>query len=344
MSKKFRHSGLILWIVLLLLFSSYSMVSSAEVALTLPALTETDCVWDEKGNLVSETAHDLNGQPALNTRGFYRAEYTWDDRGNQLTAAYYGLNGEPVTADRGYARMERTWFRDSSGTSHLLTEDRYAPDGSRAEIPGSYSYRRDVWEGDQILSSKYYNAAGELTRPTGGYAQILYDITEKDNTVTVVKRYCDVDGSLLRGSEGGMQVVSVYAREPLEQGDNSIVSEIRSGLKHTFTYSLGPSAIARGAEKQAFRRVQDERHMLLSQEICDADGLPVLGKDHAYRQENTYDERNNLIRVDYTGLDGQPIIASAGYASVIVEYDELDRPISVEYRGLDGERIKLTDG
>ena len=31
MSKKFRHSGLILWIVLLLLFSSYSMVSSAEV-------------------------------------------------------------------------------------------------------------------------------------------------------------------------------------------------------------------------------------------------------------------------------------------------------------------------
>ena len=77
--------------------------ASAEEMLVYPVITETDCNWDDAGHLISETAHTLDGAPALNARGFYKAEYTWDEYGNLSSEAYYGLNGNPVTIDKGYA-------------------------------------------------------------------------------------------------------------------------------------------------------------------------------------------------------------------------------------------------
>ncbi|MBR0160179.1 MAG: hypothetical protein IJQ02_02640, partial [Oscillospiraceae bacterium] len=111
-------------------------VEAEKVDLLLPAITETDCEWNERGNLIRETTHDENGKPALNARGFQTAEYTWDERGNLLTEAFYGLKGELVDTDRGYARSETTWYTDEKGGDHVLTIDRYAADGSRADIPG----------------------------------------------------------------------------------------------------------------------------------------------------------------------------------------------------------------
>ena len=63
-------------------------VEAAETAMfVLPAFTQTDCEWDGQGNLIRETAHTLDGAPAVNSRGFARAEYTWDAQGNLLTEA-----------------------------------------------------------------------------------------------------------------------------------------------------------------------------------------------------------------------------------------------------------------
>ena len=144
-----RKSLLIIFIVIILASAIPTVNAQSNQALSIPVFTETDCVWDEQGNLISETAHGPNGEPALNSRGFAQARYTWDAYGNLLTEAFFGLNGEPVVADGGYARSEYTYRRQKDGTSYVLTEDRYAPDGSRAQIPGSYSYRRDAWEGDR---------------------------------------------------------------------------------------------------------------------------------------------------------------------------------------------------
>ena len=138
-----NHKTFTKWILMTILLLSVMLpqAASAETqqgsGLAMPQLTETDCAWDRDGNLVLEEAHDLNGEPALNSRGFHKAEYTWDEQGNLLTEVYTGLNGEPVNADTGYARAEFTYEN-----GHLVAEDRYATDGSRADIPGSYSYRR----------------------------------------------------------------------------------------------------------------------------------------------------------------------------------------------------------
>ena len=102
--KSFKKLTAIL--LLLLLTGAAALAAAQAYTLSMPVLTETDCAWDGAGNLISETAHDLNGAPALNARGFYRAEYTWDEHSNLLTEAYFGLNGEAVASDSGYARSE----------------------------------------------------------------------------------------------------------------------------------------------------------------------------------------------------------------------------------------------
>ena len=198
--------------ILLLAVVCITAATADGAGVSFPDLTQTDCVWDGKGCLISETVHDLNGNPALNSRGFHQAEYTWDENGNKLSEAYFGLNGESaVNTDLGYARSEFTYLPIGEEEYRIVTEDRYDASGNRADIPGTYSYRRDTWEdGKRLVSTEYFNAQGQLTRPTGGYAQILYYHEEGEETYTITKFYLDADGSPLIGSEGGAIVKYVY--------------------------------------------------------------------------------------------------------------------------------------
>ena len=177
-----------IWIIILMIFSLTLFLytdSSADERLSFPEITETICDWDGEGNLISETAHDINGNPAINSRGFHKAVYTWDSYGNLLTETYFGLNGGMTVTDKGYARVEYTYLVDQNGDSHIISEDRYDANGKRADIPGEYSYRRDEWSNYDILSTKYFNAQGELTRPNGGYSQILYSVDISDGIKTI---------------------------------------------------------------------------------------------------------------------------------------------------------------
>ena len=142
---------LILMIILLAVTCVSAGIVDEAVGISFPDMTLTDCVWDSNGCLVSETAHDLDGNPALNSRGFYRAEYTWDEHGNKLSEAYFGLNWEPViNSDVGYARTLFTYVPYGE-EYRIATEDRYDASGKRADIPGTYSYRWDTWEDNKYL-------------------------------------------------------------------------------------------------------------------------------------------------------------------------------------------------
>ena len=116
MRKTARRTGIIILFMLAatLLFSAYS---SAEETLSFPEVTETECVWDESGKLISETVHDPDGAPAVNSRGYHRAAYTWDDHFNLLSESYYGLDGQPVNIDKGYARAVFTYYIDQNACS-----------------------------------------------------------------------------------------------------------------------------------------------------------------------------------------------------------------------------------
>ena len=120
---KTKRTKLITLLLVLSLF--FAQLSAAQgQTIPLPEFTETDCEWDEQGNLVRQTAHTLDGAPALNARGFHRAEYGWDAHGNLLSEAYFGLNGEPVDTDTGYARAEYVYIYDRSERYQVVSEDR----------------------------------------------------------------------------------------------------------------------------------------------------------------------------------------------------------------------------
>ena len=178
-------------LTLMLVFSVLHRASAATTpqSLRMPKYTRSEYEWNKSGQLISETTVDTDGNPAINARGFHKAEYTWDAKGNPLSESYTDLNGEPVAADSGYAYVIYTYENNTLGVAHLVTEDRYAADGSRADIPGSYSYRRDIWDGDQIFSTTYYDAQGKVTQPTGGCARILYTVEEDENVQIITKRY-----------------------------------------------------------------------------------------------------------------------------------------------------------
>ena len=58
---------------LLTLMLSVLIPAAADDVLSFPAITETECSWDGDGNLAKETTHDMNGNPAMNSRGFCSA-------------------------------------------------------------------------------------------------------------------------------------------------------------------------------------------------------------------------------------------------------------------------------
>jgi len=297
--------------------------------LRLPELTQTFCDWDQAGHVIRETVFDPEGNPAMNARGFHRAEYARNEHGDILTEEYYGLNGEPVdTTDTGYARAEYTYFTDSQGHTGIMTEDRYAADGSRADIPGSYSYRRDTWEDGNLRATEYFDAEGNLTRPTGGYAQILYEIEDrKGSAFSVTKRYLDEDGSPLIGTEGGATVVSVYSAKACAAGTEDA------------DYPAEKAGIPEG--EMIEKNLDHSVYQFSTQEIFGIDGKPVPGKEYWHRQEQTYDDNGSLIRTDYFDTEGEPILSEGGYASEVCTYDNLNRIIERDYLGCDGELIQV---
>lgn len=323
------HKSKAKWMIaiLLVVLMALPMAFAADIALTFPELTETICEWDGEGNLIAETVKDLSGRPALNSKGYASARYTWDEQGNKLTEAYFDLNGNPADTVFGYARAEFTYFVDHREVSHVLTEDRYAADGSRADIPGSYSYRVDTWQGETILASEYFDASGNYTRPAGGYARVIYDHEYDGNYEIVTKRCYDVAGNILPGDEGGAAVVSTYTRSAYYIEEIETEDQAENIFPTDRDESIG-----------------DYQQLLLSREIFGADGSKVIGSSKWHKQVNTYDRAGNLTRTDYYDPDDEPILSREGYASVTHAYDAQDRVVETVYYGADGNMIKTITG
>ncbi|MDO4418409.1 MAG: hypothetical protein Q4C02_09065, partial [Eubacteriales bacterium] len=347
---------------------------SAENALPIPALTQTECTWDENGKVTGEVSRDLDGRPAMNARGFHEARYSYDSHGNLTLEEYFDTSGNVVATVDGYARAEYTYRTDGGGNSYVLTEDRYAADGTRADIPGGYSYRRDEWDGDQILSTSFYDAQDELTRPTGGYARITYDARQgKRGVLEITKTYYDADGSLLIGTEGGAVVVSEYTSESYPVSvhapsgedigaDDMItgtargivdgsqrrntdetggagtegISGTQSGVGGTEGSMTGGAGISRTSGYVARK--------LLSRKIYGTDKQKVLGANRWHDEENIYDSEGHRTRTDYLDADGDPILSSSGFASAAYTYDDKGRVTEIEYYDINGDLIKILAG
>ena len=282
---KLKLSVLTFLLLLALLAAGTAWADGSHDALSIPAFTEADCEWDAAGNLIRETVHDLNGAPALNAQGYYRAEYAWGSSSKPLKETYFGLNGEPVNTVKGYAQVVYTYENGK-----LTAEERFAADGSRADIPNDFSYRRDVYDGSQILSTSFYDAAGNLTRPSGGYAQIVYDVVNGDDTKTITTRYLDKDGSPLLGTEGCASVVTVYNKN--------------GKLTAKSYFSAGGAKVVAQGHYHRMENTYDQKGNLVRVDYYGAEDERIIASVGYASAVMMYDEQNRMVETDYLGKDG----------------------------------------
>ncbi len=323
---KLKLSVLTFLLFFALLATGTAWADGSHDALSIPAFTEADCEWDANGNLIRETVHDLNGAPALNVQGYHRAEYAWGSGTQLLKETYFGLNGEPVNTGKGYAQVVYTYEKGK-----LIAEERFAADGSRANIPNDFSYRRDVYDGSQLLSTSFYDAAGNLTRPAGGYAQIVYDVVNDAETKTVTKRYLDADGSALLGTEGCASVVSVYRK------DGKLLSQAYFDLS-------GNKVVAQG-HYHRMENTYDIKGNLVRVDYYGAEDERIIASVGYASAVMTYDELNRVVETDYLGKDGLLYKNLDGYAKFTNEYyGSSDTIHFIRYFGADNQRTMIKKG
>ena len=84
-------------------------------------------------------------------------------------------------------------------------------------------------ENGERLSSEFFDAAGQLTRPAGGFAQILAEVEQDDSYETITTRYFNADGTPLIGGEGGAAVVKVYELTDALNKENGLEQKLELG-------------------------------------------------------------------------------------------------------------------
>ena len=291
-------------------------------------------VRDSSGNIISEITRGQDGSLILNDRGFCKGLYTYDTDGNLLTEAYYDTDEKLVNTSAGFARAVYAYHRDGGGQYHILKEDRFSADGSRADIPGDYSYRRDEWDGNRILSTSFYGADDQLTCPKDGFAQLLYEYQNNYSSIIITKKYYDEEGASLIGPEGGAFVVSEYT-------SNTYPVNASSGMFDEITRDDLPAdemeddSNAWSATDVSIDDILDTEsynaHRLIRQTIYGTEYERVEGAGGWHIVQNTIGGDGELLRTDYLDPAWQSVLCSDGYASVVYTYDESGRVTKAEY-------------
>ena len=100
-------------LLILLFLLSASAGAAGEQSIPLPVMTETDCEWDEAGNLVRETAHTLDGKPEA-IREILEPPFRYWKLQSQR-----GAGDRPLPAEELRERLDRA---DSAGKLSLSEE------------------------------------------------------------------------------------------------------------------------------------------------------------------------------------------------------------------------------
>lgn len=291
-------------------------------------------IRDSSGNIISEITRGQDGRPVLNNRGFYKGLYAYDNDGNLLTEAYYDTDENLVNTSDGYARTVYAYHRDGSGKYHIVKEDRFAADGSRADIPGDYSYRRDEWDGNRILSTSFYGANDQLTCPKGGFAQLLYEYQDNYSSIIITKKYYDEEGSSLIGPEGGAFVVSEYTSNiyPVNASSGMFDEITRDDLPAEEMEDDSNAWSATDVSIDDFLDTESyNAHRLIRQTIYGTEYERVEGAGGWHIVQNTIGSNGELLRTVYLDPAWQNVLCSDGYASAVYSYDESGRVIKAEY-------------
>jgi len=119
-------------------------------------------VNNERGELVEERAQGKDGEPVINTFGYYRETYQHDDQGNLIGTACYGLTGQPVLQKDGYFKQECRY----DGKGNCIEERYLGIDNEPINTINGYARKLSSYDDlGRESSVQYFDARGRQVKP-----------------------------------------------------------------------------------------------------------------------------------------------------------------------------------
>lgn len=269
---------------------------------------------NERGQVVSVTTVDENGNPVNGDNGYAKVSYEYDRDGNIIREFRTDTEGNGVADSNGQAGYEREY----NGQYRLAMERYLGPDGKPILNGQNYAEYRREYKGSDLVRESYYDTDGKpVNRLDIQYASktMQYDGLHH----VIQEQYYDREGVLTASSSG-------YACVRRQYQDNRMVKELY------FDSDDNPRTISSGYA--GLSRSYDQQGNILSEEFLDETGHLVDQLNGYAREERLYDDNNNLICQKYFNAQGEPVVIYAGYSEIRKTYDGYRRVIKEEYYAL----------
>lgn len=290
--------------------------------------------YDEKGNLVTKSFFDEDGNAVLHKEGYSGWKSTYDTRGNEIKRLYVGIDGRPKVINAGVAGWKASYDERGKQTEKIYfdTEERItAHSDGNSKLVKKYDPK-----GNEIATS-YLDAYDHLVVVKRlGYAKVEREFDERGNKTKVTffgadgnpiatseynagwtaefdargnqtaKSYFDVTGKLARNKPGG------YWSWTAEYDE-------RDRLVQTSTFGFDKSAGYFGKRVKYNRQGKDIETVLF-----EMSGSPAENESGHARWTKDYDAAGNQIAEAYFDAEDKPAPYNSGYVRWEAEYDGSD--------------------
>lgn len=329
-------------------------------------------LYDNGGNLVSESFLDEDGVPTERSDGVAQVTYVYG-RGKLIGERYSDGERQPVVPIRlGYASVQKTY----DARNRLLEEAYFDPYDAPTRDADGVMRRQWSYDGDGHRTSvSYLDGAGERMRSWRGEAGIRWRYDD-DNRYTV-EEYVDVDENptpvykvALNSDDAGFAAVPggcVYrwTRERLgEVVELGCLDaewqpvEILGCRRLAFDYDVlgreteracldgNGDLAAFGAGYGGYRTAYDDYGNVIGRSYFSSHDrkLPAPGDDGLAGIRWSYDHLGNQVEESYADESGQPTRHPDWHSRVEIAHDRWGRPVERRFLGPDRRPVRTANG
>jgi antitoxin component YwqK of YwqJK toxin-antitoxin module len=179
-----------------------------ETIINIPGDITIHWKYDVKGNIISETYINENGELAANLHGVAKYEYLYNDRNTKTEVLCYNINNQLVVVENdGVARI----VFEYSNKNNLIKISFFDKDNFLIDTPFGYAIEQYFYDDNSNrVKTLYFSKTKNLVKNHLGFASIemIYDLNR--NTVAVIFR--DEYGYFVENEDGFAICNWVYDR------------------------------------------------------------------------------------------------------------------------------------
>lgn len=286
--------------------------------------------WSEytsDGLLKAERYFDGDGEPVIQSAGYYGVEYEYA-KGNEkwIRCRYLDADGKtPIEISSGYAQIERQY-----NDLKQVTEERYLDaSGALCLCSDNYAYFVQTYDPrGNLLNTSYFDTGCRHVCSKSGYASAEYVYDDDGNRIS--ERYLDEKTEPVLLGSGYAEIRRIYDK------DHHVILESY--------YGTNGEPVALSKKQAAVEYEYDEYDNIICQKYTDINGDPVIISDGYAELRRSYDDKKRIIRESYYDTEGAPLLRPSGYAAWERDYDNAGNITSERYFDTDMQPVRSISG